>query len=49
MGKKPIIALNKVDLPAPFIPTSALIVPVGILKFALRRAVLPFRYVTVTS
>jgi hypothetical protein len=42
-GTKPMIALNKVDLPLPFMPTRAVIVPVGIAKLASTRAVCPFR------
>ena len=33
------IALNRVDLPLPFTPTSAVMVPAGILKVASRKAV----------
>jgi hypothetical protein len=42
-GRKPMIALNSVDLPAPFTPTSAVIVPVGMAKLASRSAVSPLR------
>ena len=37
------IALNSVDLPAPFTPTSAVTVPCGISKLAWRSAVWPLR------
>ena len=37
------IALNRVDLPLPLTPTSAVIVPVGIWKVASRKAVWPLR------
>ena len=36
-GTNPMIALNSVDLPAPFTPTSAVIVPRGISKLASRK------------
>ena len=37
------IALNRVDLPLPFTPTSAVIVPRSISKVASRKAVRPLR------
>jgi hypothetical protein len=37
------MALNSVDFPLPFTPTSAVIVPVGISKLASCRAVCPLR------
>jgi hypothetical protein len=37
--RNPMIALKSVDLPAPFTPTSPVIVPVGISKLALCKAV----------
>ena len=42
-GTKPIIALNSVDLPAPFTPTNAVIVPAGISKLVSDKAVCPLR------
>ena len=42
-GTKPMMALNRVDLPLPFIPTSAVIVPVGTAKLASTSAVWPLR------
>ena len=42
-GTKPMIALNSVDLPEPFTPTSAVIVPRGTAKLASSTAVSPLR------
>ena len=38
-GTKPMMALNRVDLPEPLTPTSAVIVPRGMEKLASRSAV----------
>ena len=42
-GTKPMIDLNNVDLPLPLTPTSAVMVPRGTEKLALRSAVWPLR------
>ena len=38
-GTNPIIALKRVDFPAPFTPTNAVIVPRGISKLEFHKAV----------
>ena len=42
-GTKPMIALNRVDLPEPLTPTSAVMVPRGSEKLMSRMAVMPLR------
>ena len=42
-GTKPMMALNRVDLPLPLTPTRAVIEPRGMEKLALRSAVWPLR------